>query len=104
MISRYTYDFYSNDRLIDGHNLTSTDCDWEKVIVEEFEAVKLKNGRIGAICDVVKPSIAFFVDFEKPMDSDFGRKRGFVTFDTELVEIENIAAVGTAVGAVESVV
>ena len=73
------------------------------MIVEEFDLVRLKDGRIGTVCDVVKPGIAFYVDFEKPMDDDFGREHGLLTYDTELVEIDSIAAAGKTLESVESV-
>lgn len=34
------------------------------MIVDEFDLVRLKDGRIGTVCDIVKPDVAFFVDFE----------------------------------------
>lgn len=62
--------------------------------VGEFDFVRLHDGRIGTVCDVVKPGAAFFVDFPKPMEGDFGQELGLVTFDTELVELDDIAAAG----------
>jgi hypothetical protein len=64
------------------------------VVVDEFDLVRLKDDRIGTVCDVVRPGVAFIVDFEKPMDDDFGRERGLLTYDTELIEIGDIAAAG----------
>lgn len=74
------------------------------MIVNEFDLVRLKDGRIGTVCDVVKPGVAFFVDFEKPMDSDLGGEHGLLTYDTELVEIDSIAAAGKALGSIEATV
>lgn len=70
------------------------------MIVDEFDMVRLKDGRIGTVCDVVKPGVAFFVDFEKPMDSDFGREHGLLTYDTELVEVDDIAVAGKTLDSV----
>lgn len=59
--------------------------------IKEFDSVSLKDGRIGTVCEVLEPGVAYLVDFPKPMESDFGREHGLVTFDTELVKYDEIA-------------
>lgn len=61
--------------------------------VEEFDSVLTRDGRTGAVCEVLEPGAAYLVDFPKPMDSELGRKHGLVTFDTELVMHGDIAEV-----------
>lgn len=70
--------------------------------VNEFDFVRLRDGRVGTVCDVVKAGAAYFVDFPKPMDDDLGREHGLVTFDTELVEHGDVVAAGETPGSIAS--
>lgn len=63
------------------------------VQVEEFDSVLTRDGRVGSVCEVLEPGVAYLVDFPKPMDSELGKKYNLVTFDTELVKHDDILEV-----------
>ncbi len=62
--------------------------------IKEFDSVSLKDGRVGTVCEVLGQGAAYLVDLPKPMDGEFAREHGLVTFDTEIVkhsEIESLS-------------